>query len=127
MTCESSTPPCGRCTIDGLARVDGRCNTDPTTACTTIDGGDGECKGAGLCDAFFLPPLHNMWGGGPSCFVERLTTDVTGFVDNETGASELSATIAGVDLLPSSSGLTASSSQSAPARTTASLPSSLIA
>jgi hypothetical protein len=95
VTCESSTWPCGRCTIDGLARVDGRCNSDPTAVCTTIDAGDDACKGRGLCDAFFLPPLHNMWGGGPSCFLERLTTDVAGFVDNETGAAELSATIAG--------------------------------
>jgi hypothetical protein len=94
VTCEREEAPCGSCTIDGLAAVDARCADSPSVSCNVIDAPDQEC-GGGLCHAYFLPPLHNLWGGGPSCFIERLTADVSGTIDNESGAAELGVALAG--------------------------------
>ncbi len=90
VTCESSTPPCGVCTIDGLACAKiGRCAGNVTSRCDVISGPDGDDCGGAMCEVSLLPPMHVHTGGTPLCAVQLLQTDVAGSVDNEAGATDL--------------------------------------
>ena len=98
LTCPAA-PPCGTCTVDGIA-LDGpqaplftRCAADFTVQCTQPFQLDPACdfgSGPEPCVYVLGPPLPTNNGNNPTCAINTLSADISGTVNVDDGSSELS-------------------------------------
>ena len=95
VTCGSSTPPCGTCTVDGVSSSGPqyaaftRCSNDFSVECTMPFAADPACGGS-TCVPTLGPPLPISAGNNPTCSINAMVADVTGTVEPDIGASSLS-------------------------------------
>jgi hypothetical protein len=78
--------PCGECTVSGITADNRtcRCANDNRIICTEPFAADAAC-GGNTCNCYLGPPLPLSAGNTPACVVNRLSEDVTGTVDVDTG------------------------------------------
>jgi len=88
LSCAAGSPPCGTCSITGLAPNAGgnnqRCLNDTSVLCTVATE-VADCGGAGLCRFFAGAPTAMAAGGVSSCYTTEITGAVSGSVDVDTG------------------------------------------
>ncbi len=91
--CVPGSPPCGTCAVTGLlpdaAGMFQRCLNDTSIACTEATE-LGDCGALDTCAVFITVPQPTAVGGVGSCHTHELTSPVTGSVDVESGALDLS-------------------------------------
>jgi hypothetical protein len=102
VTCPSSTPPCGACTIDGLDPAGPqtaqftRCKQDATIPCSNPFGTDPGCPGTQECAYYLGPPAPLSASNTPTCGLFRLESDLTGTIDPDSGEGEQSISLRAV-------------------------------
>jgi len=94
-TCAGLAPACGDCSLGGVSGAFGRCSNDPTLSCNTVNGPDADDCGGALCNFYIFPPRHLSGAGVPACVEERLAVDVTGTINNESGAAAIALDLRG--------------------------------
>ena len=99
VTCPNSSAPCGDCAIDGIAD-DGipfaaytRCQEDTSIPCTTPFSTDAACPGLQKCGYYLGPPLPASASNTPVCILNRLTNDVSGTANPQTGDASLTVSL----------------------------------
>jgi hypothetical protein len=95
LNCEGpAAPGCGTCTVTGVNPEPGncRCANDIRTVCDDPFSTAAECGGS-ECRCYLGTPTPVSSGGAPFCMIQRLAADITGSVDVDSGASELSASL----------------------------------
>jgi len=91
VTCANPNPPCGVCTINGLSGKFGRCENNVLQTCNEIGIEDiDDCGTGNICVPLLYPPSPESLFNTPVCLEQRLTTDVSGTFDNETGNAAIS-------------------------------------
>ncbi|MEO6027426.1 MAG: hypothetical protein ABIR79_11220 [Candidatus Binatia bacterium] len=94
VTCSTSTPPCGTCTVTGIARSSShpqRCMNDTSIPCSPASE-VANCGASDTCRTLLSPPQSISVGGVAVCFIAGIGAGtVSGNVDVESGA--LTATV----------------------------------
>lgn len=93
-SCTGAAPTCGDCAMAGLGASHlGRCSNSPLTSCDQINSADVNDCGGAVCNYYLWgAPRHVMWDLLFLCVMERLTSDVDGSINAETGAMDLDFT-----------------------------------
>jgi hypothetical protein len=87
LACSGSPPTCGDCAIGDLdpSAHNCRCANDNRRTCNEPFAADlDDCEGE-VCNCYFGPPLPLTVGGSPLCLVNRMTRNVSGAFDPDTG------------------------------------------
>jgi hypothetical protein len=92
-----AAPGCGTCTVTGVNPEPGncRCANDIRVLCDDPFQPAAECGGS-VCQCYLGAPTPFVGGGTPFCMMQRLSSDVGGSVDVDSGASSLSASLRNV-------------------------------
>ncbi len=86
LSCPSSTPPCGMCTITGVAPIlPLRCTKDTARTCTVATE-VADCGEPDSCRVPLSPPQSIGAGGIPLCVTNDISGPVGGTLDADTGA-----------------------------------------
>jgi hypothetical protein len=82
-----NTAPCGVCDVTGVTADNRtcRCANDNRAICDEPFVADADNCGGNVCNCYLGPPLPLSAGNTPACVVNRLSEDVTGTVDVDTG------------------------------------------
>jgi hypothetical protein len=92
LACSGQAPVCGECDIVGIEPSPGscRCADDNRVACDEPFVPDDDDCGGTQCHCYLGPPLPVSAGAMPACFVRRLTKDLSGTLNVDTGAIDMS-------------------------------------
>lgn len=104
----SGTGPssCGVATLQGIDGSAGncRCADDQRAICNEPNEFDDDDCGGALCECFLHPAMPTVAGGFPTCVLTRITGDITGTWNLDTGSGEVviptdTRARSGIDLL----------------------------
>lgn len=93
--------PCGECTITGVDPEprNCRCDNDVRQICDEPFSADADDCGGATCNCYLSPPQPTSSGNTPSCGVPRLSEDVTGTVNVDTGERSMTVRVRSVTSL----------------------------
>ncbi len=91
----AASPPCGDCTVDGLALAGpqylafSRCIDDFSIACSPAFASNVLCPSGGMCTYILGPPLPISAANNPTCNINTMVLDITGTANPATGSGAL--------------------------------------
>jgi hypothetical protein len=87
LDCGASSAPCGVCDVTGVSADNRacRCANDNQAICDQPFAADADDCGGAICDCYLGPPLPLSAGNTPACVVNRLSEDISGTLNVDTG------------------------------------------